>query len=854
MSKALATHFVEPIRGTVQVMATTATVQAAPAQGAKNPIVRALGYLLAFLLTLVLLLGGWGYWRARMCLPQLDGTVRVAGLRAPVDVLRDAHGVPHLRAQSLEDLLCAQGYVTAQDRLFQMDLSRRLAEGELAEIVGEGALKLDIEARTLGIPQVLERAVAGADEQSRKLMEAYVQGVNAYISTHIGSLPVEFAMLHYRPRRWRTVDSIAVGLNMFKSLSTTWQEDLVRERILAKVGPDLYADLFPDHSPLDRPVAEPHGGEDSLLEALALAPSSRPRAEEFERQEPTPPLDPILGALASTSETPAFALGSNNWVMNGKHTQSGKPLLANDPHLGHRVPSVWYMIHLKCPELNVSGVSLPGLPLVVIGHNQRIAWGMTNTGPDVQDLYVERFNPQDPKQYWRVNEWVQAEERQETIKIRGKQDYRLAVRATYHGPIISPLMPQQSGGREIALRWTALDPGALRFTFLNLDGAQNWEQFTRALRDWAGPEQNFVYADVDGNIGYYAPARIPIRKQGDGSMPVPGDTGEYDWIGYVPFENLPHAYNPAVGILATANGRVVPDSYPFFITHQWDAPYRTARIFQLLEQPEKRFTVSDMMVVQTDIHALDDMWLAAQLVAAGDRHPPETADAQYALGTLRGWDGEAQANSAATLVCEVTSETLLQRILRPKLGNDLSGYNWPMRYVFLANVVDGRLARWLPPGDANFDVTLIKSLEEAVRQIPYLVRSHAHAAWRWGDTIPLTFHHPFSGASPLLARLLDVGPFPQAGTARTVKATTSAHGPSMRIVNDLSDLDNSVLVITLGESGQVFSPYYRDQFATWYAGGNLPMPFSDSAVNRGTVHRLVLESAPVPLATEVQRH
>jgi penicillin G amidase len=826
-------------------MASTATIQQVPAPGAKHPIVRALGYLLALLLTVVLVLGGWAYWRVHMCLPQLDGAVEIAGLKAPVDVLRDAHGVPHLRAQSLEDLLCAQGYVTAQDRLFQMDLSRRLAEGELAEIVGERALALDIEARTFGIPQVLERTAAAFDERSRRLMDAYVQGVNAYISTHTSSLPVEFAILRYQPRPWRMADSIAVGMNMFKELSTTWQVDLVRERVRAKVGPDLYADLFPDQSPLDRPVAEPLAPPDGAgsLKAAALSQFSRSVTAESEEHDSALPIDSLLGAQVSTVENSAPALGSNNWVVSGKHTQSGKPLLANDPHLGHRVPSVWYMIHLKAPGLNVSGVSLPGIPLVVIGHNERIAWGMTNTGPDVQDLYVETFNPQNRKQYWHVNEWVQAEEREETIKVRGDQDHHLTVRATDHGPIISPLIPQQSGGRALALRWTALDSGALRFAFLNLDRAQNWEQFTSALRDFAGPEQNFVYADVDGNIGYYAPAWIPIRKQGDGSVPVPGDAGAYDWIGYVPFEKLPHAYNPASGIIATANARVVPDGYPVFITHEWEAPYRATRIFQLLEQPGKRFTVSDMIGVQADIHSLNDMWLAAQLVAAGDRHPPETADAHYALGRLRGWDGEAAADSTATLVCEVTSKTLLQRILKPRLGDDLSGYNWPMRYVFLSNAVDGRLARWLPPGDADFDVTLIKSLEEAVRHIPDLVHSYDHAAWRWGDTIPLTFHHPLDGASPLLARLFDVGPFPQSGTARTVKAATSRSGQSMRIVDDLSDLDKSVQVITLGESGQVFSPYYRDQVETWYGGGNLPMLFSEMAVDKGTVHKLVLEPA-----------
>ncbi len=829
-------------------MATTTAVQQMAAPGAKRPVLRTLGYLLGFLLALVVGLGGWGYWRARVALPQLDGTVQIAGLAAPVDVLRDARGVPHLRAQSLEDLLFAQGYVTAEDRWFQMDLSRRLAQGELAEIFGERALKLDIESRTLGIPQVLERAAAAADEQSHTLMDAYARGVNAYISTHTSRVPLEFAMLRYQPRPWRMADSIAVGLNMFKTLSTTWPQDLVRERVRAKVGPELYADLFPDHSPLDHPVAEPlvqaAAGDTTGQAGAGPAPSAdgaAVHAVPFERELAR--LDPVLGALASGGESPATALGSNNWVVSGKHTQSGKPLLANDPHLSHRVPSVWYMIHLKAPGLNVSGVSLPGFPLVVIGHNERIAWGMTNTGPDVQDLYVETFNPQNAKQYRHDNEWVQAEEREETIKVRGKRDYRFTVRATRHGPIISSLIPEQGGGRAIALRWTAFDSGALRFAFLNLNRAQNWGQFTSALRDWAGPEQNFVYADVEGNIGYYAPARIPIRRRGDGSVPVPGDTGEYDWVGYGPFEKLPHAYNPASGIIATANGRVVPDGYPFFITHQWEAPYRTARIFQLLGQPGKRFTVSDMLAVQTDIHALDDEWLAAQVVAAGDRHAPQTADAQYALSVLRGWDGEARADSAATLLCEVTRKTLLERILRPKLGGDLSGYNWPMRHVFLANVVDGRLPRWLPPGDADFDVTVIRSLEEAVRQVPGLVHSHDHLTWRWGDTIPLTFRHPLGGASPLLARLFDVGPFPQAGTARTVKATTPDHGPSMRIVDDLSDLDNSVQEITLGESGQVFSPYYRDQFETWYGGGNFPMLFSDLAVDKGAVHRIVLEPA-----------
>ncbi len=822
---------------------TTATQQTATPRRGRG-FLQMVGYGVAFVLTLGLALGAWAYWRARASLPQLDGSVTVPGVTARVEVLRDARGVPHLRAQSLGDLMFAQGYATAQDRLFQMDLSRRLAQGELAEIFGERALKLDIESRTLGLPRALDLAAEGSDVESLRLMDAYARGVNAFISAHLDRLPIEFGILRYQPRPWRIVDSIAVGLNMFKTLSTTWREDLIRERIRAKVSPELFADLFPDHSPLDHPVAMPTaaGGPSTRPDPPPSPPRGGPGAELSATSE-LASIDPLLAALASTGEAAEGALGSNNWVVSGRHTQSGKPLLANDPHLGHRVPSVWYMIHLKAPGLNVSGVSLPGFPLVVIGHNEHIAWGMTNTGPDVQDLYVETFDPQDPKQYRHGSVWVQADERQEIIKVRGRPDYHLTARATYHGPVISSLVPEQSGGRVLALRWTMLDSGALRFAFLKLDHAQNWEQFITALRDWSGPQQNFVYADVEGNIGYSAPARIPLRRQGDGSVPVPGDSGDYDWTGYVPFEKLPHAYNPPSGVIATANGRVVPDDYPYFITHQWDAPYRTARIFQLLEQQGKRFTVPDMMRIQMDVRALDDEWLAAQLVAASERRPPQTADAQYALSLLRGWDGEARIDSAATLVCQLTCKTLLERILRPKLGDDLSGYNWPMRYVFIANVVDTRLPRWLPPGDADFDVTLIKSLEDAVQQIPGLVHSHDHDAWRWGETIPLTFHHPLAGASPLLARLFDVGPFPQAGTARTVKAATPNHGPSMRIVDDLSDLNNCVQEITLGESGEVFSPYYRDQFETWYSGGNFPMLFSDEAVDKGVVHRLALEPA-----------
>ena len=805
--------------------------------------------VLVGLICLVLVAGavGWVHWRTHVCLPQLDGRPAVSGLSARVEVLRDARGVPHLRAESLEDLMFAQGYVTAQDRLWQMDLSRRLARGELSEIFGERTLRLDVENRTLGLKQVAERAVQENDAQTCAVFAAYARGVNAFISTHLDRLPIEFAMLGYQPRLWQEADSFAVALNMMKTLSTTWPDELMRERIRSKVSPELYADLFPERSALDRPVAETSPAPaTALLTPTSPYNAGRPSPGTSPELRLLPPrprpeeLDPVLATLIDSRASSQGGLGSNDWVVSGAHTQSGRPLLANDPHLAHRVPSVWYMIHLKAPGLNASGVSFPGLPAVILGHNERIAWGATNTGPDVQDLYIESFNFRDPKKYLDRGEWVDAEFREETIKVRDAREHKFTVKVTRHGPVVS-----HEGNRDLALRWTALEPGAMRFAFLKMDQAQNWQEFTNALRDFSGSMQNFVFADVEGDIGYYAAGWVPVRRQGDGTLPVKGGTEESDWNGYIPFESLPQAFNPSSGIIATANGRIVPDSYPYYLTKKWDPPYRTARIFQLLESGD-RLSVADMLRIQSDIHSFEDEWLARQLVSAGAKYPPEGSDARYALGVLEKWDGEARQDSAATLICELTRQALLERILIPKLGNDLSGYHWPMSTVFLQNVIENQWQRWLPPDDADLELTLIRGLEEAVRRIPQMVGNGDHSAWRWGQTIPLTFHHPLSGALPYLNRLLDVGPYLQSGTATTVKATTSGHGPSMRMVVDFSDLDNSVQNITLGESGQAFSPYYRDQFEAWYNGRSFPMLFNDTAVDSGAVHRLVLEPAGQP--------
>jgi len=781
-------------------------------------------FLLVVLLVTVVGGGVWLRWRARASLPALDGAIPVPGLSARVEILRDARGVPHIRAQSIADALFAQGYATAQDRLWQMDLNRRNAEGELSGIFGDRTLRIDIESHTLGFPQVVASALADLSPEERSLLGAYTRGVNAFIDSHRDRLPLEFLIVRYQAQPWRDIDSVAVALNLATALSQSWESDLMREHIAAKLGQVLLPDVFPDHSAFDVPVADV---PKSTLE------SPKPLAVNL-GNEAFP--DSLLAeALFPARVDYARGVGSNNWVVSGSHTKSGKPLLANDPHLAHSVPSVWYMVHLKAPGLNVTGVSLPGLPLILIGHNEHIAWGMTNTGPDVQDLYIETFNSRDPRKYLHNGQWVDAEVRDEIIKVRNRSDYHLRVMVTRHGPIIS-----HDGGRDLALQWTLLSPHAVGLPFLRINQASNWQDFTGALREFKVPMQNCVYADAEGNIGYYAAGLVPIRKHGVGAVPVPGSTDDYDWTGFIPFDELPHSFNPPSGMIATANGRIVPNNYPYFITAKWEAPFRTARIFQLLRQGAA-FTASDMLRIQTDVLSLEDEWLAKQLLAAAGNQPPSSPDAQFALDLLKGWDGEARADSAATLVLEVTRHALLARILKPKLGDGLSGYRWPLSTIFLQNVVNQKLTRWLPPGDTDFQMTLMKSLDEGLHQIPSLVHSQNHAAWKWGDTIPLTFHHPLSSGVPFLGRWLDVGPFAQAGTGTTVKQTTPHVGPSMRMVVDFSDLDQSMQNITLGESGQVFSPYYRDQFSAWYNGRSFAMPFSDAAVEKSAVHKLVLE-------------
>jgi penicillin amidase len=843
-------------------MAITTTPVSAPRRG------RRIGRVLASLLivTLFAALGGlaWLYSMARSVLPQLDGTAKISGLSARVTVSRDGHGVPTIDAASFEDLFFAQGYVTAQDRLWQMDVMRRFAAGEISEILGADFLKHDREQRILELRVAAQKALEVSSAQNRAHFEAYARGVNAYVASHRDRLPIEFRILRYSPRPWAPEDSTLIAAQMVKDLNHyPYRDALDREKILAKLGPELTADLYVNSSWHDRPptvarfsLEQDTGNEDEERHKRSPVSSS------VAQQTATPAFHDLVGAglandgFARALEQDSEALdadtrmvvGSNNWVVSGAHTVSGKPLLSNDMHLGHQMPNLWYEAHLRCStsgcgNFDAAGVTLPGLPYVIVGHNQRIAWGLTNVGPTVEDVYIETFNPDG--QYLTPAGWKSPEHRHEVIHVKGKPDVVLDVALTRHGPIITDLVPGES--RQLALRWTLYE--GTHDPFFEVDSAQNWEQFRRAFSAFDAPGQNVVFADVDGNIGYQATGKIPIRASGDGSLPENGSDDIHEWTGYIPFDKLPSTYNPSSGIIATANGRISPDGYPFSISTGWEAPWRTARIYRVLESG-KKFSASDMLGLQTDIYSDAERFFAERFVYAVDHAKNSSLRTKQAAELMRGWDGRMTADSAAPTIGYRARVELTRLLLEAKLGSapadprqiaaslNWKTYGWGMQSVWLENVLQGQLKRWLPESYGSYDELLTAAVEAAVSgpEVPQDL-----ASWHWGGFHPVEIQHPILGKIPLLQRWSGPGVQPQSGSGYTVKAVSRSHGPSERLTVDLSDLDQSTLNLVTGEAGSFLSPYYLDQWKAWYEGYTFKLPFTQPAVAAAQQHVLVLE-------------
>lgn len=773
----------------------------------------------------------------RRPLPRRTGRRRLPGLQADVEVIVDTWGVPHIYAQSASDVVRAQGYLHAQDRLWQMEFTRRVVSGRLSELVGEVALPLDRWMRTLSLRHTAEAEPPLLSEEARRLLEAYAAGVNTRIDE--GRLPLEFSLLRHRPEPWTPVDSLAWVKMMALTLSTNWEAEIVRARILDRIGPALAAELEPPYA-AGMPLIVPEGVDYSCIGGQALARSAAAEA--------------ISGPVAMDG------LGSNNWVVHGSRTDTGMPLLANDMHLGLTIPAVWYENHLVSPDLEVTGVSFPGIPAVVSGHSTAVAWGFTNGFPDVQDLYVEHLRTADDGTVEAefAGGWEPVAVRREQIAVKGGAPVTEQVMTTRHGPVINGLSPEHAGEQPLALRWTAYEPNAMIDTLLAMSRARSCAQMREALRGWHTPVQNVVYADIHGDIGYSYAGRVPIRAAGDGRTPVPGWTGEYEWIGVIPYEDLPHQENPPTGYLATANNRVVDDGYPYWLGTDFVTGNRAQRIREMLEQADVVDTAT-IRRMHLDVVSPSARRMAGIVsrVVSGDPVVDE------ALRLMAGWDGTLGADSPQAAVYQVFGLTLARRLLRPRLGDltDLYTGKGITPVVAETSLMGEHCREWLDavldePGSHWWDTGGGESREQqivaAMRDTVAELSSRFGAdpvRWRWGAMHMLHLRHPL-GSRPPLDRLLNRGPFPMGGDADTLwNSMVARHdvvgdgvmiGPPFRFIADLADLGQSRGQLMPGQSGQLGSPHYSDGIGPWLRGDYHPMLLDRAAVEGNAEARFTL--------------
>ena len=806
---------------------------------------RTLLWLIGGLLVLVAVVSAsslfWLRHAAYAALPRMDGSEQVSGLSAPVTIRRDTHGVPHLDAATQDDLFFAQGYVTAQDRLWQMDMLRRHGEGTLAAVLGPTLVKHDEEQRVLELGNTARRIYQSLPPAQRNQVDDYARGVNAYIAycafTH--SLPPEFKLLFYKPAPWTGVDSIAVGMTMVETLDTHILTKLTRAKVDQRLhNSKLEADLFPvgswrDHPPtgmlldLSKPQPpEPPGDNPSPETGAATLPDSLPSFTAPSHLVPR-----SLAAVLGLATCRKCAAGSNNWVVAGEHTASGKPLLSNDMHLDLTVPNIWYMADLRAPGIHVTGVTLPGVPWVIAGHNEHIAWGFTALGGDVQDLYVEKLdgkgNYADSK-----GQWHPLSLDRETIQVRDGRNVTLDIRSTSHGPLLNPLLPKTAP--PIALRWTLFDTSLNSIPLFQIDTAANWDEFRTALQGWCWPTQSVVYSDDHGHIAYQAVGRIPIRSAGLTEEPIQNDSNQ--WQGYIPFDDMPSAYDPPSGFLATANARVTTPASKYPITLEWGEPYRAERIYKLL-QGRNGLKPADMLTAQTDIYSAVDQELAQKFAYAIDQTSEASQQLRQAANLMRIWDGRLSTDSAAASIVDGTRGEVMTMILKSKLSDAAHDYHWQESIYAEEQIVANQDPAWLPAGYTSWNAFLAAAVAKAIQE------GHAPSdlsKWNYGSWHVIQLQHPLARFLPFLDRVAGVGPLPLSGDRTTVKQVGRAFGPSQRFTMDWSNIDASTENIVLGESGNPFSPYFRDQWNYWYAGKTFPLPFTASAVAVQTRHILRL--------------
>lgn len=729
--------------------------------------------------------------------PKIDGEMQVAVLDENVKVVRDDKGVPHLTAKTDADLYRAQGFVQAQDRLFQMDLARRQASGRLAEVVGESAVDTDKFFRTFSLRSAAEKSEAGYSQEAKQVLAWYAEGVNAFMeqAKKEGKLSYEFRLLGYEPEPWTPVDSLTIGKYMAYDLGGNWDMLAFRHWALNNL---------PDEEAKELIIKYPDNAK-SIIAANKKTPVK------------------VAGQF-DASLLPHEFNGSNNWVVSGSKTESGKPLLADDPHLGLSTPSIWYQMHLESPTQNVSGVIFAGVPGIILGHNEKVAWGVTNVSPDVQDLYIETPNPSNATEYKYEGKWEEATVRDEPIKIKGGETVDFEVVETRHGPIISDLaFNKEKPTAVFSMQWTALEPTLELQAILNINRAENWEQFETALEDFQAPAQNFVFASEDGTIAYKANGRIPIRKKGDGQLPVPGDSKEYGWKGYIDYDKLPKVVNPDEGFIATANNEVVGEEYPYHITDFWAQPYRYERIYEVLASNNK-LTVKDMQNLQMDQKDLYAGEFLKDMLGSVKRSDSRN-EYKDILKMMEDWDQVDSKESGAPLVFNLWIVNVQKELFEDNLPEDVYAM-MPGKYNITDEIMRqafaGKQGAWVTKA-GGIDQLMYNSFKKTIKDIEDKYGKNAEK-WQWGDYHQLTFNHPLSAASPILAKLLNPKPVPIGGSKFTVQAAANDgkgnvnHGASWRFVADLSDLSKGYHIVGPGQSGHMKSEWYNDQVDDWANG------------------------------------
>ncbi|SFE22307.1 penicillin amidase [Lentibacillus persicus] len=722
---------------------------------------------------------------------QVEGEIEMQGLENAVTVITDENGVPHINADNAHDLYMAQGYIQANSRMFQMEMSRRQASGTLSEVVGEASVEQDKFFRTLGLRRAAEASYDIYTEESKQVLQWFADGVNAYIgeAKASNSLPVEFTLIGSEPEQWTPIDSLTIGKYMAFDLGGHWERQAFNYYVLNNLPKEKAYELFPFY-PENKPTII---GEGEVDVAVSFKDAVIPHAFN----------------------------GSNNWVVSGEKTQSGLPLLANDPHLGLATPSIWYQMHLSSPSMNVSGVIFAGVPGIILGHNESIAWGVTNTGPDVQQLYVEKQNPEQPHEFLYENKWEKAKVIEEPIKVKDNKPIDYQVVETRHGPVISEFAEESSGDTVMSLQWTALEATTELEAILEINQASDWHEFEQGLEKFLAPAQNFVFAGKDGTIAYKANGNIPIYNNGeDALLPLEGWNKENEWRGYIPFAELPTVINPDKGFIATANNKIATDNYPYHISNVWAQPYRYERISEVLSKGED-LTVEDMKALQMDQTNLQAREFVPVFLDTLEN--ANLSEEQHdALKLLSDWDYTDVKDAPQPLIFHRWMDEI-ESILYDELPDDMMDLFGGKGQTTDELLRAGDESIWIRENDGMQEV-LKTSLHKTVRVLSDEYGS-TMKDWRWGDYHQVQFDHPLSGVSPILAFFFNREiPIPVGGSSVTPMAASYNaetgivnHGASWRFVIDTAEA-KSYQLVGPGQAGHFRSEWYHDQMGDWAKG------------------------------------